>query len=194
MACLYADKSLTWHGHCSHTPTPEDYLRFLTVLPDLVVGRNPLVPGAMAWSTIKSAEYSISHSLVFHHREWQLTKHDAARMDALMFKNLKDGRVTKEPSFQKQWSSAMLVKQMVHAILRDAIKNGTRSWDVTIHKCLSLVLEAATCSRSGDIRQTQRCKEPVHLRWEHITIKITGTGEHPRMRMPIKLLYTKGHK
>ena len=71
---------------------------------------------------------------------------------------------------------------------------GTRSWDVTIHRCLGLVLQAATCSRSGDIRQTVNYKEPVHLRWEHITIKITGTREQPRMRMLIKLFYTKGHK
>ena len=163
------------------------------MLPDFVVGRNPLVPGPMAWSTLKPAEYSISHSLLFPHRDWEMTTHDAAQIDAVMRQHLKDGRATREPAFEKQWISAMLVKRMVRAILRDAIQNGTR-WDVTIHQCLSLVLQAATCSRSGDIRQTVQYKEPVYLRWQHVTIKVTGTPEEPYMHMLIKLFHTKGHK
>ena len=182
------------HCHCSRTPTPEDYLRFLSVVPDLVVGRNPLANGAMAWSTIKSAEWSLHHSPTFHYREWKLSKHDATRVDAMLHKLLKDGRVTKQPSIQKQWISAMLVRQMVGAIFRYAMTNSTRSWDVTIHKCLSLVLQAATCSRSGDTHQTEYYKEPVHLRWEHVFVKIAGTLEKPSMRMLVRLFHSKGHK
>lgn len=148
----------------------------------------------MAWSTLKSAEYSLNHSLTFHYQGWALSKRDAVRIDALLIKHLRDGRVTKHPYIQKQWISAMLVRQMVMALFRNAINNGTRSWDVVVHKCLSLVLQAATSSRTGDIRQSSHYKDPVYLRWEHIVIKMKKTPEKPSMRMLIKLFHTKGHK
>ena len=84
---------------------------------------------------------------------------------------------------------------MVKAIFRDALANGTRSWDVTIHNCLSLLLQAATCTRTGDMRQEQGYdNKPVHLEFEHITLKFTGTTEQLSMHMLVRLLFTKGNK
>lgn len=163
-------------------------------MPDLVDGRNPLVPGAMAWSTLKNVEFSLDRSLTFYYPEWKLSKHHATQVDSLLKQHLKTGRATKQPSLEKQWISAMLVRKMVVALLCNAIEEGTRCWDSVIYKCLSLVIQAATCSRAGDTRQSQLYRYPVHLRWEHVVIKMTGTEQNPSMRMLIKLYHTKGHK
>lgn len=164
-------------------------------MPDLVDGRSPGTKGtAMAWSTLVSARLSLDHSLTFHYPQWTLSKHGNKRVDALFLQLEKDGRVTRVPTLEKQWISAMLVRQMVTALLRKAIADGTRSWDAVIHKCLSLVLQAATCARAGDIVQSDSYSDPVHLQWKHVKVKFMGTVEKPDMRMLVKMFFTKGHK
>jgi hypothetical protein len=67
---------------------------------------------------------------------------------------MKEGKITKDPSRQKQWLSAHIIGGMAKAVLIDALDNGTLSWDVTICRVFSIVLISALCSRSGDVAQT----------------------------------------
>lgn len=176
----------------SPTPTLDEYLQFLSQLPELIDGRQ--ADGVMAFSTLKSAVSTLNHSFTFHFEGWTLSGHATKRIDAMLTGHLKAGRATVDPAREKQWISAMLIRQMVMALFNDAFTNGTRSWDVTILKCLSLVFQAATCARAGDINQSSGYEAAVHLRWEHVTVKIMGTEEQPNMKMLIKLYYTKNNK
>jgi hypothetical protein len=49
---------------------------------------------------------------------------------------LKEGKLTKDPSWDRNWVGAFLVRKLAIAILRDALSNGTLNWDVAVSKVL----------------------------------------------------------
>lgn len=77
-------------------------------------------------------------------------------------------------------------------MVEDAVSSGTRSWDCTISKTLSIVLLGALGSRGGDITLSQGYKNVECLRWEHIHIKLKPGTQ--KLSMRITLAYEKGHK
>jgi hypothetical protein len=56
--------------------------------------------------------------------------------------------------------------------LRDAIENGTKSWDVVGAKCLSLSMMTATGSRAGDLAVSSRYTDEASTRLKDMIIKI----------------------
>jgi hypothetical protein len=84
----------------------------------------------------------------------------------------KNGILTSEPKREKQWVSAYMVKRLVAVHLTDAIETGTRSWDVTVSKALSVVLLAALACRSGEVGHSQYYDNLACLCFKDITIKI----------------------
>jgi hypothetical protein len=63
-----------------------------------------------------------------------------------------------------------VVGQMTTALLREALVEGTRSWEVTIQRCLALCLMASLCCRAGEVSWSNLYDGMETLCWEHVTI------------------------
>ena len=137
----------------------------------------------------------LERALVFHYKDFKLTKQDAHRIDAVIQQLLNDGKITKDPVRERLWLGSRIVQQMAVAMLNNAINNGTKSWDVTLSCCLTIVLQSALACRAGDIQRSKHYTGEEYLQWKHITLKATGaTVQNPKLTMLVTLLYRKGHK
>lgn len=124
---------------------------------------------------------------------------------------LKDGKITNDPSREKQWLGAHVIGGMAKAILMDAVDNGTLSWDVTICRVLSIVLISALCTRSGDVAQTTlygpKAGEVadadvssrifdlmICMKFKHVVIKLVIKDGVERLAAQFEIAYEKGVK
>jgi hypothetical protein len=106
-----------------------------------------------------------------------LTRHETERISATVFGLLKEGKLTKEPSWERNWVGAFMVRRLVTAVFRDALLHGTLSWDVTISKALIIVMAAALTARTGDLTTAPLDEQPVpFLCYKDITLKLVGGG------------------
>ena len=79
--------------------------------------------------------------------------------------------------------------------MRDAIQNGTKSWDVVIAKCLSLSMMTATGSRAGDLAVSGGYTDETSTRLGDMIIKIRKNADgHVVFRSKLTLRFVKGHK
>lgn len=83
---------------------------------------------------------------------------------------------------------------MAKSILIDAIDCGTLSWDVTICRVLSIVLQSALCTRSGDLANSKGYDDVICMRFEHIKIKLTYKDGVERLEAMFEIAYGKGDK
>lgn len=130
--------------------------------------------------------------LIFAYPKFSLSAHERARISVCLKSLLQEGKLTNDPQRETQWVGISLVKRMVKAMIEEAIESGTRSWDATIMKTLSIVLLSVLGCRCGDITLSAGYKNVECLRWEHIRIKLKpGTR---KLSMRITLAYEKGDK
>ena len=108
------------------------------------------------------------------------------------------GRLTKDPVRVKQWVGAVLVQQMVHALIQNAHETGTFNWDVVWSRATSLLWLAALQARSGDI-----CKGPwaedalrSYLCWGDIGLSLSSGSSSEYLEGEVRVLLRgeKGHK
>jgi hypothetical protein len=71
-------------------------------------------------------------------------------LESLASSLLKNNILTKDPFREKQWLGIRLIERCVTALLKDALENGTLSWDVVICRAASLIL-VSCLSRAGDV-------------------------------------------
>lgn len=86
----------------------------------------------------------------FEFDKFKLTAQDGKRLENLASRLLKANVITKDPFRQKQWLGCRIVQRCVSAILKDALENGTLSWDVVLCRAATLVLICAL-GRGGDV-------------------------------------------
>ena len=83
---------------------------------------------------------------------------------------------------------------MIYAILQDALQNGTRKWDVTISRSLSILLLSSLRCRVGDIAKGEFDDHSLpFLCWRDIRLKLVG-GSEPKDLRGITIRNKKGHK
>lgn len=137
-------------------------------------------------------------TLIFDYPFFKLSPHDSLRIKTLVDGFVKEGKLTKEPSRELHWVGVSLVKRMVDALFDDAVENGTRSWDVTILRVLSLVLTSALQCRSGDIHKHHRDEDDQPLpfiAYKDVRLKlIDGGREIHNLEARITIRNEKGHK
>lgn len=110
-------------------------------------------------------------SCFFYHEDFKVTKHDRLRLATAIDRAHKMGKLTKDRAREALWVGASLVQRLAYALVNRALKDGTRSWDLTISKTLSFVLQAAVASRSGDIIKSKGYTNEYCLKWKDVTIK-----------------------
>jgi hypothetical protein len=104
---------------------------------------------------------SLVAACTFEYEDFHLSEHDLARIETQKDSLVKDEKLTREPIRVKQWIGVILVRLMAVTIMEEALKEGTYSWDATIHKVLALLLLSSLQCRVGDIARTRRAATAI---------------------------------
>ena len=103
-------------------------------------------------------------------------------------------KLTAHRKGDRQWLDLLAVKAMARALLGDAIRNGTTSWDFTIFKTFSLVLVSALGARGGDVTLS-RGYTNEYLRYKHIRVVMFDKEDGGKVvGMHVEMAYSKGYK
>ncbi|CAK1367757.1 unnamed protein product [Cercospora beticola] len=103
---------------------------------------------------------------------YEFTKQHQARIKVLWDDLIKSSQAIKGRSRKQSWLGYRTLEHMIRTFIEDATSNGTYNWDVTIAKCLSVVLPAATVSRSGDVARTSAYTGEEYLKWEDVRLYV----------------------
>lgn len=68
---------------------------------------------------------------------------------------------------------------MNEAILEEAARRGTPSWEVTVYNVLALAMQSALCSRAGDIVRSQGYKGMEVVCWKDVYLALLVLGDDP---------------
>jgi len=148
-----------------------------------------LVP---SYKGLKSGLSNLLYDLKFDDDQFKLSSHERIRI-ATVFKDLlRKGKLTKDPSREKQWLGVFYVEKMASAFYEDTLVHGTPSWDVIIGKALSLLLNSALSTRSGDTSVSAGYTEGLLLR--DVKVKLIRTDNVEMWRALITLRNEKGSK
>jgi hypothetical protein len=114
--------------------------------------------------------------LVFKYPAFKLSKNESVRIDAVLDALAKEKKVFRGSWRKRQWLGVNLLEKMSRAWLQAALDDGCLSWDVQLHKLLSIVLLSALGCRTGEVSLTGRY-EVEYMRWKHIELKLAA-GRH----------------
>ncbi len=129
-------------------PSPQEIERFI---PSIVGKVKPLGGEIPSHVWMKTSIDTLVKALTSKHADFQLRVHDTDRLDAVVDSLWRKGLLTKEPKRHKQWVGVVIVRKLASAIFEHALSKGTRCWDVTVSRTLSLVLVSCLNSRPGDV-------------------------------------------
>lgn len=95
----------------------------------------------------------------------------------------------------KTWIGFTTVSRIVRAYLQRAIDFGTRSWDITIARCLSLVLVSSLAARAGDVAHSRDFTGDEYMKYRDIELYLEGDdAKFVNLRARVTMRYTKGFK
>jgi hypothetical protein len=165
-------------------PTGEQIERFFTSMPSKVRTHSPA--GVPSFSWIKHGVVALIQGLIFKHESFRLSPHQSLRISTAIDKLLKDGAITAEPSRIKQWVTAALVLRLANFWLINALTQGTKSWDITISRLLSMVLMAGCASRAGEIARSPKYIKMECLCWKDVDMRFDRASEHFVVRITLR--------
>ncbi|KAH7412525.1 hypothetical protein BKA64DRAFT_770267 [Cadophora sp. MPI-SDFR-AT-0126] len=175
------------------SPKGEQLERFLTSIVARVVPR-----GAHAVPSYKWLQHGLGHlvnAIVFYHKDFTLSKHERSRIETTIQELFHEGKITRDPSIERNHIGVYLVRKLSTGILRDALANGTLNWDVTLAKALSIVLTAGLASRTGDITVAPMdVQELPYLCYKDITLKLVGGDGLTSLVAEVLIRNEKGDK
>lgn len=93
----------------------------------------------------------------------------------------------------------MILLEMAKRWFTYALTNGTHSWDITLLKVTSVVLQSPLSSRSGDITRSQLYGGLESLCWKDITLRLDDASDKSNpsiqdLKGTFLLCFTKGAK
>ena len=131
------------------TPVGEQIERFIDSIAGRIKPKGAHKVPSYLW--IQQGVLHLVDSVVFYHREFTLSKHERLRIQSTIHRLFHEGKLTKDPSTERNYIGVFLVRKLSTGIFKDALTSGTRSWDVTLAKILSIVLTSALAARTGDL-------------------------------------------
>lgn len=181
------------HYHSTtDTPKGEQVERFLTSIVALIKPTTHEVP---AYSWAKGGVGHLIRSLVFYYSAFTLSRHETERIATTIDYLWQQGRLTKEPTLQKSWVGAFLVRRLVMSLLHHSLSNGTISWDVTLAKVMAIVVVAALSARAGDVTTHKLDEQELpFLCYNDVTIRLVGGGEMENLQASFLIRGEKGEK
>lgn len=116
------------------------------------------------------------------------------KLKAVIDQAVQDKRLIRGQYRDRTWLGFTTVSRLVRLFLEDAKLNGTLNWDLTVAKCLSVVLVAGLGIRSGDAALSSGYTEEF-MRWEDIEITLTGNEpSFDSCQADVVIKYSKGCK
>jgi hypothetical protein len=132
--------------------------------------------------------------LVFKYPAFKLSKNESVRIDTVLDALAKEKKVLQGSWRKRQWLGVNLLEKMSRAWLQAALDGGCLSWDVQLHKLLSIVLLSALGCRSGEVSLTDRY-EVEYMRWKHIELKLAaGRNTVDDLEAEVTLCFEKAKK
>ncbi|KAF2172029.1 hypothetical protein M409DRAFT_50624 [Zasmidium cellare ATCC 36951] len=115
---------------------------------------------------------------------------------------VRSGRLTAGNWYKRTWIGFVTLSRMVRMFLAEASDKGTASWDLTISRCLSIVIVGALGCRAGDVAISRGYDGNEYLQYQHIELFLeendqsspTQPAKLDDVRAVITLQYTKGMK
>jgi hypothetical protein len=180
---------------CSRTdvvPSGEDLERFFSTIVSRVRPKSLLVP---SYTWLKGGIGFTIANCIFHCRKFTLSPHERSRLQALPEVLLQEGKLSQAPSRERKWVGAVDVRRLISSLFHQACKEGTKSWDITIAQCLSIVLVAATGARIGDVTTASSDRHPLpFLAYRDIVIRMRGGDTIDDLEAIFTLRNEKGNK
>jgi hypothetical protein len=129
-------------------PISEDLECFFSTIVSRVQPKSNQVP---SYHWLKGAVAQTTECCIFHYKDFTLSSHERLRIATLLDSLLQEGKVTMDPTWERNWAGAVVVQKLTSSLVNQAFEEGTMTWDITISRCLSIVLVAAVGARSGDV-------------------------------------------
>ena len=131
----------------------------------------------------------------YDYPKFTLSKHECTRIDSLVDSLAAEGSLTRGRRRDKyQWIGASMIEKMSRAWFQAALDDGCLSWDVTIHKGLTVVLQSALACRAGDMTLSRGYTNEF-MQWIDITMKLApGDDSLDGIQLTCLLRFEKNHK
>lgn len=177
----------------STTPVGEHIERFI----DSVVGR--IKPHGLhtvpSYIWIQQGILHLVDSTVFYHREFTLSKHERLRIQSTIHRLFQEGKLTRGLAIKRNFIGVFLVRKLSTGIFKDALTSGTRSWDFTLAKILSIGLTSALAARTGDLTVGDLDEHELpYLAYKNITLKLHNGAKFVNLVANVVIRNEKGKK
>jgi hypothetical protein len=175
------------------TPVGEQIERFI----DSIVGR--IKPQGLhkvpSYNWIQQGILHLVDSIVLYHGDFALSKHERLRIQSTIHRLFHEKKLTKDPAIERHHIGVFLVRRLSTGIFKDALTNGTRSWDVTLAKILSFVLTSALAARTGDLTVGELDDQELpFIAYEDITLKLNRGAKLVDLIATVVIRNEKGKK
>ncbi|MCJ1435728.1 hypothetical protein MMC27_005103 [Xylographa pallens] len=169
-------------------------VRFLDTVVKHIRARGDEAPVPLR-SSIRRGVSVLCSALIFEFPKFSLSKHDCSRVDALIDGLADDGQLRRgRHREQYQWIGVSLVEKMSRSWLQAALDNGCLSWDIVIHKALTLVLQSALLCRAGEIAKS-KLYTVEFMRWRDMVMTLPlGADTLDDVQLTCLLRFEKGKK
>jgi len=174
-------------------PKSEDLERFFSTIVSRVV---PLTNRVPSYRWLQSGIGATIKDCVFYHKTFTLSAHERLRIATLLDALLQEGKLTRDPSWERNWAGVVVVRKLVCSLIDQAFAEGTMTWDITLAKCLSIVLVASLGARTGDVTVAPRDQHTLpYLVYKDVVIKMRKGGSTiDDLEAVITLRNEKGNK
>ncbi|EPE35495.1 C2H2 and C2HC zinc finger [Glarea lozoyensis ATCC 20868] len=175
-------------------PDGVNLARFTDIIVNHISGREIDSPAPLQ-RTLKAGIRVLISSLTFDYPKFALTRNERARLDAVFDTLADEGKLVRGRARKElHWVGTYLVEKMVRAWFQNAIDNGYRSWDIVVHKALSVVLQSALACRAGEICRSKGY-ETEYMQWSDIVMTLPpGWTTIDDVQVSCLLRYEKNQK
>jgi hypothetical protein len=137
---------------------------------------------------------SLKEGLQFKYREFKLTRHDYLRISTTLDALVKENKLIKGKWKKKNWLGMNILEKLCRAWMRAGLEEGCRSWDIHLHRHLSIVLLSSLGCRAGQVTLSKGY-DKEYMSWKHIIIKLgPGGSTVDDLEADITLAFEKGKK
>ena len=140
--------------------------------------------------------------LIYDHFKWiesndfKMSAHESTRFKSWLDQTKTIDRLTREIWKKRTWIEYVVLSRLMRAYFTREIEHDTINWNVTIAKCLSMILVSSLCARIDDVAFSQQYKnKSYYVQYRHIELFIEKNKSiFANFRARITIEFEKNHK